>query len=83
MRIQYEGLALPVSLTLVNHRIELLKGHDLNISRTVTINFRDPDYIGENSCYYPVEVISFHKGDAFPLKYECQRTNFNKKSLPD
>jgi hypothetical protein len=69
MRIDYEGLALPVSSTLVNHLIELLKDHDLTNSRTVTINFRDPDYSAEKGGYHPVEIMLFLKGDTWHFAY--------------
>ena len=69
MRIQYEGLALPVSSTLVNHLIELLKDHDLSNSSTVTINFRDPDYSAEKGGYHPVEIMLFRKGDTWHFAY--------------
>lgn len=69
MRIQYEGLALPVSSTLVNHLIELLKDHDQSNSRTVTINFRDPDYSAEKGGYHPVEIMLFRKGDIWHFAY--------------
>jgi hypothetical protein len=69
MRIQYEGLALPVSSTLVNHLIELLKDHDLSYSRAVTINFRDPDYGTEKGGYHPVEIMLFRKGDLWHFAY--------------
>ena len=69
MRIHYEGLALPVSSTLVNHLIELLKDHDLSNSRTVAINFRDPDYSAETGGYHPVEIMLFRKGDTWHFAY--------------
>lgn len=69
MRIHYEGLALPVSSTLVNHLIELLKDHDLSNSRTVTINFRDPDYSAEKGGYHPVEIMLFRRGDTWHFAY--------------
>lgn len=69
MRIHYEGLALPVSSTLVHHLIELLKDHDLSNSRTVTINFRDPDYSAEKGGYHPVEIMLFSKGEIWHFAY--------------
>lgn len=69
MRIQYEGLALPVSSTLVNHLIELLKDHDLSNSSSVTINFRDPDYSAEKGGYHPVEIMLFRKEDTWHFAY--------------
>lgn len=69
MRIQYEDLALPVSSTLVNHLIELLKDHDLSNSTSVTINFRDPDYSAERGGYHPVEIMLFRRGDTWHFAY--------------
>jgi hypothetical protein len=69
MRIQYEGLALPVSATMTNYLIGLLKDHDLSNSSAVTISFRDPDYSFENGGYHPVEIMLRHKSEEWLIQY--------------
>lgn len=60
---------MPVSSTMINHLIELLKNHDLNNSSTVTINFRDPDYSAKKGGYHPVEIMLVHKRDTWHFAY--------------
>jgi hypothetical protein len=69
MIIDYKTLPLPVRETLVNHLTDLLKNHDLSNRRTVTINFRDPDYSAEKCGYHPVEIMLIRKGDTWYFAY--------------
>ena len=57
IRIQREGLAMPVSKSLCNLFISVLPLEQIKQStNAITINFRDPCYSAEKGGYHPVEV---------------------------
>lgn len=68
MRIQYEGLALPVSKRFANAITELLTQHDIT-DDSVTINFRDPSYSAEQGGFHPVEIRLERQDDIWQFIY--------------
>ena len=57
MRIQYEGLALPVSKRMIDALIDVIKPVKEPMAEFVTVNFRDPKYSAEQGGYHPVEIM--------------------------
>lgn len=55
MRIQYEGLALPVTQKLADELAKLIDLYNVK-GDEVTFNFRDPTYSAERGGFHPVEI---------------------------
>ncbi|MCC2606809.1 DUF2787 family protein [Planctobacterium marinum] len=68
MRIQYDGLAWPVSKRLADAITELLTQHEVT-GDSVTINFRDPNYSAEEGGFHPVEIRLEQRGDDWHFCY--------------
>lgn len=68
MRIQYEGLALPVSQRLADAIIKLLAQHEIDRD-SVTINFRDPNYSADQGGFHPVEIRLEQQGSKWHFVY--------------
>ncbi len=57
IRINHEGLAVPVSKSICDLFISVIPTEQLTESvNAITINFRDPTYSAERGGYHPVEV---------------------------
>ena len=69
MRIQYEGLALPVSKRLIDALIDLIKPVKEPMAEFVTVNFRDPNYSAEHGGYHPVEIMITGRSGRYDLCY--------------
>lgn len=68
MRIQYEGLALPVTQKLADELAKLI--HLYNVKGDeVTFNFRDPTYSAERGGFHPVEIRLEKRQDIWHLCY--------------
>ena len=72
--IKREGLVLPVTKSLCNYLLTLIKpehqtDQENKGSKSITINFRDPDYSAESGGYHPVEISMFRQGDEWQLRY--------------
>jgi hypothetical protein len=68
MHINYDGLALPVSKSLADALIAIIKQDKLT-GEAVTINFRDPDYSAEKGGFHPVEIRLEKRSDAWQFCY--------------
>ncbi|MCF2949259.1 DUF2787 domain-containing protein [Paraglaciecola aquimarina] len=68
MRIQHEGLALPVSKLLVDALTNVIEKQSID-SDAVTINFRDPTYSAEGGGFHPVEIRLEKRVDYWQLCY--------------
>lgn len=68
MRIQYEGLALPVSKRFADALLDLLRQQNLK-SDSVTINFRDPNHLAEKCGFHPVEIRLERRKDVWHFCY--------------
>jgi hypothetical protein len=69
MRIQYEGLALPVSSHLADAISTLLASYQQSNENTAILNFRDPSYSAEKGGYHPVEIRLEKWGSQWQLCY--------------
>ena len=57
IRINHEGLTVPVSKSLVNYLSMLLANKGVSESTgSITFNFRDPSYNNEDGGFHPVEI---------------------------
>lgn len=56
MRIQYDGLALPVSCKLAEALSPLLDSYQQANEQTAILSFRDPKYCAEKGGFHPVEI---------------------------
>lgn len=54
IRINNEGLAVPVSLALVEYLSGLVD--DCEVVDSITFNFKDPNYTATEGDYHPVEI---------------------------
>jgi hypothetical protein len=68
MRIQYEGLALPVSQQLAEALQKLINQHQAK-DDAITINFRDSNYSAEQGGFHPVEIRLEHKDSTWQFCY--------------
>jgi hypothetical protein len=68
MHINYDGLALPVSKSLADALVAIIKQDKLT-GEAVTINFRDPDYSAENGGFHPVEIRLEKRSDTWHFCY--------------
>ncbi|GGO65358.1 DUF2787 family protein [Bowmanella pacifica] len=68
MRIQYEGLALPVTQKLADELAKLIDLYDVK-GDEVTFNFRDPTYSAERGGFHPVEIRLEKRQDIWHLCY--------------
>ncbi|TDF34392.1 DUF2787 domain-containing protein [Alteromonadaceae bacterium M269] len=68
MRIQYEGLALPVSdkfsQALSEYLIQQTHGDD-----AITLNFKDPTYSAEHGGFHPVEIRLVKDNQLWHIQY--------------
>lgn len=58
IRINHEGLMVPVSKSLIEYLSVLItnKSVDIDIADSITFNFRDPTYNCEDGGFHPVEI---------------------------
>ena len=80
MRIQYEGLALPVSKQLIDALIDVIKPVKEPMAEFVTVNFRDPKYSAEHGGYHPVEIMITGRSGRYDL---CYITDFCYAGIGD
>lgn len=67
IRIKREGLALPVSPVLALYIADLLTPYETE--KSVTINFRDPNYSADDGGYHPVEIRLVNDGTDWHICY--------------
>lgn len=80
MRIQYEGLALPVSKRFIDALIEAITPFRAPLAQQICVNFRDPTYSAERGGYHPVEIFLERFGTHYKL---CYITNFCYAGIGD
>ena len=58
IRINHEGLTVPVSKSLVSYLSTLItnKNIDSDTADSITFNFKDPSYNSEDGGFHPVEI---------------------------
>jgi hypothetical protein len=67
IRIKHEGLAVPVSPMFTLYIADLLEPY--KDEKSVTINFRDPNYSADDGGYHPVEIRLENEGDGWRFFY--------------
>lgn len=67
IRIKHEGLAVPVSPMFTLYITDLLEPY--KNEKSVTINFRDPNYSADDGGYHPVEIRLENEGDGWRFCY--------------
>jgi len=67
IRIKHEGLAVPVSPMFTLYIADLLVLHKND--KSVTINFRDPNYCKDDGGYHPVEMRLENEDDGWVFCY--------------
>jgi hypothetical protein len=67
IRIKHEGLAVPVSPMFTLYIADLLIPY--KDDKSVTINFRDPNYSTDDGGYHPVEIRLENEGDGWRFCY--------------
>ncbi len=80
MRIQYEGLALPVSKRFIDALIKVIEPHREPLAEFVCINFRDPKYSAEHGGYHPVEILLTGTSGRYDI---CYITDFCYAGIGD
>lgn len=80
MRIQYEGLALPVSKRFIDALIEAITPLIEPLAQQICVNFRDPTYSAERGGYHPVEILLERYDTHYKL---CYITDFCFVGLGD
>jgi len=67
IRIKHEGLTVPVSPMFTLYIADLLELY--KNEKSVTINFRDPNYSADDGGYHPVEIRLENEGDGWRFCY--------------
>ena len=67
IRIKHECLAVPMSPMFTLYIADLLAPH--NNEKSVTINFRDPNYSIDDGGYHPVEIRLENESDGWRFSY--------------
>lgn len=80
MRIQYEGLALPVTKRFIDALIEVIEPVKEPMAEFITVNFRDPKYSAEQGGYHPVEIMITGRCGRYDL---CYITDFCYAGIGD
>lgn len=80
MRIQYEGLALPVSKRFIDALIEVIEPVKEPMAEFITVNFRDPKYSAEQGGHHPVEIMITGRCGRYDL---CYITDFCYAGIGD
>ena len=80
MRIQYEGLALPVSKRFIDALIKAIEPHREPLAEFACVNFRDPKYSAEEGGYHPVEILLTGTSGRYDI---CYITDFCYAGIGD
>jgi hypothetical protein len=67
IRIKHEGLAVPVSPMFTLYIADLLEPY--KDEKSLTINFRDPNYSTDDGGYHPIEIRLENEGDGWRFCY--------------